>query len=373
METVLKERKWKGKDRDLAEKIEEKVEQFKKKGVSAEVSAKESKFSLEKAVENIEKLKDDLGELGNKPWESLYTREEEIIKTIRNLVINIGEEGGEKAIPALKKFSQDKNSYMAWLAAQMLARIIIKTRGENALEETFKGCSKEVETAVNFEKKQVPAFLTTKEGFLATGDREKLTEGLLGLKKIERKLKKQWGDKIIGISVIHGAVGGYFTEGLSDIDFAIFAKEEALKEMFDEHGSKIPRLKIEGISDFHERFVSVDENDRVIPFGAIQYLFSSRFLETSIEDGQRFNKIQKSTLEKLNEDKWDAVRRMHRGEKDEAVEKMGLRFGINEKNLEKLKQIIFLKNIPPTRDETLKIIDKRLRAFQKNEKSSPKV
>lgn len=357
LEKVLERGKWKGKDRDLAERIEKKIEQFNKKGAGEGITAAEKHLSSEETVTAIETLKNDL-RYEDKLWAYLYPQEEKAVKEIKELIVNLAEKEGEKAIPVLKKLAREKNRYVSWLAAEMLVRII-KAKDEDMLDETFKGYGKEIKGVVNFEKNQTSWLLPVKERFLATGDRKKLTEGLLGVKKIYQQLQEKYGDKIIGTTI--GSGGGYFTKGLSDIDFAIIAKEEVLKEMFDEHGSKIPSVKIKGIADFHARFVGVGKNDAVIEsaFDAIPYLFSGRLLETSPEDRQRFNEVQKNTLENLNEDKWDAVRKMYRDDEADAVEKIGLRFGINKKNLEKLKQIIFLKNIPPTLKETLEILESK--------------
>ncbi len=291
---------------------------------------------------------------------------EEIKQAIRNSINHIVEKASEESRVALKELSQDKNEYVNLPASQSLARLIIKTEGKKAdevLKETFKDYSEEVKEAVDFEKNKHQWLLGTQKSLFATPV-EELAEKLTGLVKISQQLKEKYGDKFIGINVFGSASKGYFKKG-SDIDLEIIAEKDVMKnicEHYDYSGKSY---------ELHKQII-VDKKDMVIN-DRFPDLFLGLLIFSDFGDYHRLTRIQKKFLEHTDENQYDEIRKIYMRREMGNFYKLAERFGIAGEDLEKLKQVTILSRIPPAREETLKIIDKRLRILQKNEKPLPKV
>lgn len=293
-----------------------------------------------------------------------------ITQSITKIIKNITEKEGEKAMPWLKEKCRDKNESVSQPAARTLTQLIIKKEGEMAdevLKETFEGYDEKIREAVDFEKNKHAWLLGTQKAIFATAYSKKLTKNLLELEKISSKLKEKFGDKFIGLNVFGSASKGY-SKG-KDIDFGVIADFEVIAEKF----GVLKAFDDLTSGDIYYEMLDetiVDENDILVNKAFPSNLFSGLF----IGDYRRLTKIQKKFLESVNKDRWtwDRTREIMIDNELNNFEKLAERFGLTNEELENLKWATILARIPLTYEETRKIIDKRFKIVQKNEKSQSK-
>jgi HEAT repeat protein len=216
-------------------------------------------------------------------WNALGKEGENVKQTsaraIINIIRNIAEREGEEATPVLKEMCRDKNTYVSWPAAQVLARLIIKTRGEKAdetLKETFKDYDEGLKEAVDFEKNKHQWLLGTQKPLFATAHTKELVGGLKDMQKISKQLREKCGDKFIGLTVFGSASKGYFKK--SDIDFAVIIKEGVMEKIYQHLNKEItPNHNYE-----YHGHIEIGENNDVLWGEEPSGLFKGIFLATTI-------------------------------------------------------------------------------------------
>lgn len=280
---------------------------------------------------------------------------------IYNIIRNIAEKEGEKSMPWLKEMARNEKepNYVKRAAVQALTRLALKNEDEKAaeeiLKENFKEFDKEeIKEWVDFEKNKHPWLIAHQKGLFATPHTKKLINALGGAKEICRRLKKEFGNRFIGLTVFGSASKGYFGE---DIDLALVAQEKAKKEI-DEFLRK-QELPSGHLYEFHEYLLIGSDDEFLDLFGESRNLFRGiSFCEGN--DYNRLVELQKKFLERTDDNEWDRIRKDIMERETENLEKFAERFGIFGDELEKVRKITILSRTPPTREDALKIVRKRL-------------
>jgi len=261
---------------------------------------------------------------------------------------------GDKAFSILKELSQDKEPDIQKSAILELAKFGEKSRPilENIKDrETFLDWS--VERALgqikeNNKKDVVPKayswLLSARKSMFATPDTKDLAAKISKVAEISKELKKKYGDKFIGITILGSAAKGYFEKRESDLDWGIIAKDEKISKEFQELGESL------GLCCDH--YADIDKNNRVKTYPEV--LFYGLFFG----DRKELLKLQKIAVENMSESAWEEIRKITY-ENELKLSKAKERQNIKEKDLEKTEQFAALLRVPLSYNETLKIFESK--------------
>ena len=298
---------------------------------------------------------------------------------VRQSVAQAMGNSGEKSLPILEAMSKDKDWNVRRSAIQGRIKIIIETKGEKSLpilEAMSKDRDWDVRRAVaqalgNLGEKSLPileamskdkdwdvrqevaqalgkiqparnknkSLLSTRKPLFATLEIKSLMRKIQELQKIADKLKKEFGDKFIGLTIVGSTAKGYSTEE-SDIDWGIIAKDKIVSEKF--------RAMAESLNLCHEHYVGVDKNRRISENK--DFLFYGLFFG----DFNELKKLQKAALEHMDEKQWNIIRKKIESNETNLSEAVK-RFNILEEEMEKITIFSSLLRVPLSYKKTLEL------------------
>ena len=298
---------------------------------------------------------------------------------VRQSVAQAMGNSGEKSLPILEAMSKDKDWNVRRSAIQGRIKIIIETKGEKSLpilEAMSKDRDWDVRRAVaqalgNLGEKSLPileamskdkdwdvrqevaqalgkiqparnknkSLLSTRKPLFATLEIKSLMRKIQELQKIADKLKKEFGDKFIGLTIVGSTAKGYSTEE-SDIDWGIIAKDKIVSEKF--------RAMAESLNLCHEHYVGVDKNRRISENK--DFLFYGLFFG----DFNELKKLQKDALERMDEKQWNIIRKNIESNETN-LSKAVKKFNILKEEMEKITIFSSLLRVPLSYKKTLEL------------------
>lgn len=237
---------------------------------------------------------------------------------------------------------KESEDFVMWRAREFL---LSKTYG---LSKGSKSEKANKTLTKDFQKNKHLWLLGSQKALFATPYTKELVDAMTGVQNLSQKLKEKFGDKFIGITVFGGASKGYFSK--TDIDAAIIAKQGVREEgIYQYIKEQLPSRHIYEL--FHVPTL-IDWGDEVLDLcGESERLFHGLFFG----DNNKLLRLQKTLLEKTNENDWDNLRKDILERETENFETLAGRFGLTQEETEKVKIITMLTRTPPTRDEALKI------------------
>jgi predicted nucleotidyltransferase len=258
--------------------------------------------------EVIAKNANQLGKYGPLILEKLASDEQ---LGVKEAVLKSAWKMGESGLPILKKFVNDKNRFVSTMAKDAVS--------------VFAGYS---ELFWN----QKPLFATpyTKE----------LVKKVSKLNEVSKQLKEEFGNAFVGISVLGSTSRGDMGPK-EDLDYTMIAENEKVLKRFNELAGDELLLDKEG-------YVKPGNIESLSPDG-VSMLFSGIFFG----DNKRLSKLQSKAVEKMDDSQWDQARkRMLSRTTDisKGVEKGGV-----------LEHATSLLRVPRTREETLKVLKRRMK------------
>lgn len=265
---------------------------------------------------------------------------------------------GKQALPALEQMSRDLGGgrHVQRAAAQARVKIIIETEGKKALP-ILKQMNKDKnwyiqEAAAQALKKAKGAkehkwLLATRKPLFATPHTKELAERILKIQEIVKNLKEKYKDDFVGLTIFGSTAKGYFTKRLfhqSDLDWGIIARKKEVSEEFKKMAKSL-YLCFEHYVGMNEKY-QIQQNEGMLFYG----LFFG--------DYTKLLEIQKEFLENTSKEKWDEIRKDIL-ENETHLYKAEERFGLTKEEMEKIIQTTALLRVPPSYEETLKIVGKR--------------
>ena len=268
---------------------------------------------------------------------------------LNKINIKFSKEKQEKSLPILEAMSKDKDWNVRRSAIQGRIKIIIETKGEKSLP-ILEAMSKDKDWDVRQEVAQAlgkiqPArnknksLLSTRKPLFATLEIKSLMRKIQELQKIADKLKKEFGDKFIGLTIVGSTAKGYSTEE-SDIDWGIIAKDKIVSEKF--------RAMAESLNLCHEHYVGVDKNRRISENK--DFLFYGLFFG----DFNELKKLQKDALERMDEKQWNIIRKNIESNETN-LSKAVKKFNILKEEMEKITIFSSLLRVPLSYKKTLEL------------------
>ena len=320
-----------------------------------------------------------LGNSGEKSLPILGAMSKDKDRDVRQSVAQAMGNSGEKSLPILEAMSKDKDWNVRRSAIQGRIKIIIETKGEKSLpilEAMSKDRDWDVRRAVaqalgNLGEKSLPileamskdkdwdvrqevaqalgkiqparnknkSLLSTRKPLFATLEIKSLMRKIQELQKIADKLKKEFGDKFIGLTIVGSTAKGYSTEE-SDIDWGIIAKDKIVSEKF--------RAMAESLNLCHEHYVGVDKNRRISENK--DFLFYGLFFG----DFNELKKLQKDALERMDEKQWNIIRKNIESNETN-LSKAVKKFNILKEEMEKITIFSSLLRVPLSYKKTLEL------------------
>lgn len=219
--------------------------------------------------------------------------------------------------------------------------------------EKRRGMAKKIEISYKLLSTRKPLFATPYIHQIP-----KLTDTLLKLDKIAKKLQEKYKDKFIGFTVIGSTHKGY-SEPKSDIDYAML-------------GSKSENKKLLG------KFQELAEKARLKPCGVIKsYLGAKSGYSQLIEkeglrgkgitrlfrgiffgNRKKLIEFQKQALDAITKEEWNKAREEITDTETE-LEKAAERFGIATQKLRQIEANVTILRTPPPLKEAREIINRR--------------
>ena len=223
---------------------------------------------------------------------------------------------GEKALSILEIMSKDKGN--SWDVRRAVAQAIAQ---------------------IQLEENNSKSLLSTRKPLFATLEIESLMGKIQKLHEITEKLKKEFSDKFIGLTIFGSVAKGYSTKE-SDTDWGIIAKDIMVSIKFQKMAGTL--------SLCHEHYAGVDENSKILENEDI--LFYGLFFG----DFNELRKLQKVTLENMNKKQWDIIRKNIENNETN-LDKAAKRFNISKEEMEKIKVFSSLLRVPLSYNKTLEL------------------
>jgi len=297
-------------------------------------------------------LFETMGDIGEKALPVLEKMSENEECLVRRLTVYALGRIGEKALPILEKMSENENSpFISGMVIRAKIKVIAETQGKKALpilEKMSQDKDFHVSEAAKEEMNRLKQpswlehqkFLRSRKPLFATPYTKELAQRIIKVSEIAKDLQNKFGDKFIGLTIFGSTAKGYFKPG-SDLDWGIIAKDKEVSEYF--------RKKAASLNLCFEHYVQVDKENK------LKDKWDVLFYGLFFGNRQKLLKLQEKTLETLSEGWWDDIRKFIMGmetDVDKAIE----RFGLQKKELEKIKQFALLLRVPPPYQEALNAI-----------------
>lgn len=314
---------------------------------------------LERMIHDDAYFKDDkelavqtLGNIGEKTLPILEKMSQDEDSDIRIMAVWALDDIGEKSLPILERMIENekgKNDIVRRAAIKAKIKIITETQGEKAmqiLEKMSQGDDNFVKETIKEEIKQPrwserQKFLRSRKPLFATPYTKELAQKIIEVSEAADELRKKFKDKFIGLIIFGSTARGYFKPD-SDLDWAIIAKDEKVSDYFWKKANSLNLCAKHHIQVNKEK--GVDEGDHY-------NLFCGLFFG----DREKLMELQKKVLETINEKEWDEIREIIATEETRLF-KAQERFNLKDKELEKIKQFALLLRVPPSYEESLKIV-----------------
>jgi len=197
--------------------------------------------------------------------------------------------------------------------------------------------------------------LSTQKPLFATPYTKELADRIKKLQEIVQELKNEFSDKFIGITVFGSTSKGYFLGGDpkshflgSDLDWGIFAKDRKVSREFQNMAKK------KSLQLCHEHYTKISRDGKIS--GNKDVLFYGLFFG----DYEKLRELQRIAIQNMNKGEWDDVR-LGIAIYETSLYKAAERFDITEEELKKIDLFAILLRVPPPYDETIKIIERRVK------------
>lgn len=253
----------------------------------------------------------------------------------------------DKAIQELERKIEEGN-----LAEKKEAAETIIQYGEDALpyledlvkyssNSRVKSLAKKSMNFINAEE-EYRELLWNQKPLFATPFTDKLAERTKKLQEISSELQEEFQEDFTGITIFGSTSKGYLNPE-SDLDYAVISDDEDAVDKFQDLADEKDLDLCEGF------YMKKEKGEERQP----NHLFSGLFFG----DHDELMELQKETLQEMDEEEWEEVRRNI--EQEEAnFEKMIPRLQLDEG--EKLDKATSLLKVPPDRETTLGILERRV-------------
>lgn len=181
--------------------------------------------------------------------------------------------------------------------------------------------------------------LATNRGSVA---RSKLND----IKTLFGRLKQQFGDSVIGITVGGSIAKGFAVEG-SDADICVFARNRDVIQFCRKQVGQL------GIKHFYasESFLFVDENGRPqFEPGLSDGLFNPIFQGVFVGNTESLKQMQANHIAGVSDQEWEKQRKIMLL-RERQMGKVTERFDVSPDEIERLQLLIALRRIPPPLEE----------------------
>ncbi len=263
---------------------------------------------------------------------------------------------GESGLPILTEMSKDGISDIRAAVARALGQT--GKLGLPILTEMSKDGSSDVREATaealkNFlENKAEPYFwlLATQKPLFATPYTPELISRMEKLEKIVQILQDKYRDEFIGVNIYGSTNKGYLGPG-SDLDVGIISQNDEIAKKFL---NLVEKEKLPLCGPCYSR-IEVDKNNRAPSHQAIM------FYGLFVGDHDRLLKLQLDYLKSINEEEWNRTRKDIL-DNETNIHKAQERLKLTENEMMKTKVALSLLRVPPSYQETLKILEDRYAA-----------
>jgi len=265
---------------------------------------------------------------------------------------------GKRAFPVLIKFSKHPDYQIREAAADCLW----VGGGEAFIPLIEMGREKEIWSTVIFslqklydieqiEKGGNKDLLSTKKPLFATSESSFLIDRIRKLEEIALQIKDKFGDEFVGLVAL-GSTSKGFPRSSSDFDWAVIGKNKKVADYFrviaEEKGLELCR----------EHYCNIDNKGKLK--GTKDSLFSGLFFG----DYEELARLQLRCLQSITDEKWDKMRRFIL-KNETNLKKAKERFGLSDEEERKIKETAALLRVPPTREEAIKILTRRVKSFKR--------